>query len=51
VIAQLHIMKTQQILYKGPQRDVDYVINETAKMLDISPDKFKTIVIRDEGEE
>jgi len=38
--------ETQQIIYKGPERDVDYVIEETAKLLDIPPHKFKKMVIK-----
>ena len=38
--------ETNRIIYKGPEKDVDYVINETAKILDISPHKFKRMVIK-----
>jgi len=38
--------ETQQIIYKGPERDVDYIIEETAKLLDIPPHKFRRMVIK-----
>lgn len=38
--------ETEQIIYKGPQRDVDYVINETCKVLDIPPHKFKRMILK-----
>ena len=38
--------ETQQIIYKGPQRDIDYVINETCKILDIPPHKFKRMILK-----
>ena len=38
--------ETNQIIYKGPKKDVDYVINETAKLLDVPPHKFKRIIIK-----
>lgn len=38
--------ETQQIIYKGPQRDVEYVINETCKILDIPPHKFKRMILK-----
>ena len=37
---------TQQIIYKGPPADVNYVINETAKLLKIQPQKFKKIFLK-----
>lgn len=41
-----YIEETQQIIYKGPQTDIDYVINETAKMLNVPPHKFKRILLK-----
>lgn len=38
--------ETQQIIYKGPQRDVDYVIEETSKLLGIPPHKFKRMILK-----
>ena len=37
---------TQQIIYQGPPANVDYVINETAKLLNIQPQKFKKILLK-----
>jgi len=38
--------ETNRIIYKGPERNIDYVINETAKILDIPPHKFKKKLIK-----
>ena len=38
--------ETDKIIFKGPQIDIDYVINEAAELLNIDPKKFRKLVIK-----